>query len=174
MQSPVPSSQNRWRECGKCYEREVSVPGVLTSIIALLLWLLTRRCWWLWALWQSRHRWNSQPYSAGTLSHTQRCQPLINGIVLQARLPKPWKPGRRLWLSIFYQYITRGSARTSVPFPHFSISLFLISLFPIPAFRPTPKRRNRKYPIVYSITRDGCKSETSVLCVKKWQVRVSR
>jgi len=81
---------------------------------------------------------------------------------------------QEVW-KFLYQYITHGSARTSVPFPHFSISLFLISSFPIPAFRPTPKRRNRKYyPIVYSITRDGCKSETSVLCVKKWQVGVSR
>ena len=81
--------------------------------------------------------------TAETLSHTQRCQPVINWIVLQARLPKA---ARRLCLSVSAKVLPMVLDTLLFPFPHFSISSFLISSFPIPAFRPTRCRCRAVWP----------------------------
>jgi len=129
MQSPDPSSQNRWRECGKCYEREVSVPGVLTSncspplapdskMLVTVSSMTVPSPLELSAILS----WNSQSYSE---------MPTVNQLnSLAGQTTKTMKtrpPALAVdFLPIYYPWFCTHKCSIS-PFLHFLISHFLIS-----------------------------------------------
>jgi len=82
---------------------------VCLRVITLLLWH-----------WLGDAELYDSPVTAGTLSHAQKINQLNS---FAGQNTKTMKPGR-LCLSIFCQYITHGSARTSAPFPHFPFPHF--------------------------------------------------